>query len=304
MPNVWTHIIFAEDLCKKIGREDLLETSAPLLNYGAQGPDPFFYHHFWPLAKDQQVSEAGMKLHTEQCGPFLLNMIKKGRTMENQVQAFILGYVSHHSLDRNTHPYIHYRAGYEKNKHQKLEVNIDTLMLKKHRGLDSWKSPAYKKFSLQLKKKPIAHLLESLIDEYYPEMSSSFPRHYILQSYRDMKQAQTILFDPWGWKNKVLGSMVSSFSHQPLSDEKDYLNEQKNLWRHPATNEAIRLSFLELYERAFSEAAELFSMILDYWDRDESYLLHNIEEILGNISYDTGLPLSLNYTNVYSDPIV
>ncbi len=58
-----------------------------------------------------------------------MDLIERAKNRDDQVRAFVFGFITHHILDRNTHPYIHYRAGYEGNDHQKLEVFIDTLMM-------------------------------------------------------------------------------------------------------------------------------------------------------------------------------
>ncbi|UOQ46514.1 zinc dependent phospholipase C family protein [Halobacillus salinarum] len=304
LPNVWTHCLFAEDLCRELKENHLVETSSGALNFGAQGPDPFFYHNFWPFKADQGVSEIGMKLHTEKCGPFLLDMIENGKNAKNQQQAFILGYISHHMLDRNTHPYIHYHSGYEGNKHQELEVIIDTCMLERLRGLKSWKNPVYQKLSLQDSSHSILSMLRSLILSHFPGLDSRLNGDYIKKSYQDMRLAQRILFDPVGWKNRLLGSFVSSYSHQPLKDRKDYLNDTKRTWKHSATLQESNQSFIELYEKAFSETAALWRSILNYWQTSSKVIHASITDHLGDISYDTGLPLREEKVNQFSEPIV
>ncbi|ARI78131.1 hypothetical protein HM131_15290 [Halobacillus mangrovi] len=304
LPNIWTHILFADTLCEKIDREDLLNTSAAPLHVGAQGPDPFFYHNFWPFLPDDQVEEVGMKLHTEQCGPFLLDMIERGTYHKNPIQAFILGFVSHHILDRTTHPYIHYHAGYEENKHQELEVIIDTLVLNKYKGIRTWKTPVHKEIAMGHWKKPMTDLLESLIETHYPGISDRYPNDFVEKSYSHIRIAQRVLYDPWGWKNKRFSSLVGPFSHQPIEKELDYLNEQRTSWHHPATNEEMVDSFLDLYEVALTEGKQAFVDILSYWNDPQQVKWEKIKSIIGNVSYDTGKPLEENHTNQYSKPIV
>ncbi|WP_176140715.1 zinc dependent phospholipase C family protein [Halobacillus salinus] len=303
MPNTWTHILFVDQLCERIERKDLLETSSLALHIGAQGPDPFFYHRFLPFLSAGDGEGLGMQLHTQQCGPFLTDMIERGKEEKNTIQAYILGFVSHHYLDRVTHPYIHYYSGYEGNKHQELEVAIDTLMMQRVRNMRTWKIPVHKEL------KPdaidsISHFLSDLIVEHYSDWSTDRAKKITKRSYKDMYLAQKLLFDPWYWKNKFLGAFVSSFSHQPLKDNRDYLNETKATWHHSATNDPSADSFLELYESAAKKGADLFTDILHYWSTPSQELLKAIEVKIGNISYDTGRPLEENQTNLYSSPIV
>ncbi|MFD2924378.1 zinc dependent phospholipase C family protein [Halobacillus naozhouensis] len=305
MPNIWTHILFTEDVCDRLERQDIINTSSRFLNLGAQGPDPFFYYNFWPMFNNHDVPEVGMKLHKEKCGSFLLNIIQSGKSERNQSQAYILGFITHHILDRFTHPYIHYRAGYEGNKHQVFEVIIDTIMLDRYRDLKTWKTPAHRQIQLSKKEaKALAQWLEQEIYIQFPQVVQSVPSNYIVQSLLDIALAQRLLFDPSGWKNQLLGSLVSSFSHRPIEKEADYLNETNQEWKHSATGEILTASFINLYEEAFAEACNIIKRILQYWSSTNEELLAELEVLVGDISYDTGKPLSLELENYYSDPIV
>ncbi|MCA0969695.1 zinc dependent phospholipase C family protein [Halobacillus litoralis] len=304
MPNTWTHILFIDELCTRTGRQDLLEACRLPLHIGAQGPDPFFYHQFWPFLPEGEGESLGMQLHTENCGWFLMDLIEKGTTKKSKEQAFILGFVSHHCLDRITHPYIHYHAGYEGNKHQVLEVAIDTVMMERKRGLKTWRTPVHKELKPHTLLNNLTDMLSELIERHYPNWSKEKAAPVIQQSYKQMYQAQRILYDPWNWKNKTFPSLVSSFSHQLLEGATDYLNERNHDWNHSATNETFNQSFLDLYDEALREGEDLISDILAYWSSPSSELLKSIEQKVGNRSYDTGRPLTENQTNLYSSPIV
>ncbi|WP_431800288.1 zinc dependent phospholipase C family protein [Halobacillus andaensis] len=303
MPNIWTHILFAEDICMKIEIDELLATSERFLYLGAQGPDPFFYYNFWPKLKDHGVNNLGLQLHKEECGRFLMDLIIQGASLKNHKQAYILGFVSHHILDRVTHPYIHYKAGYDGNKHQALEVAIDTIMLEKQRHVQTWKVPVAPLIRLtRRERKELSTLLEPTISKYY--FSRNLPKRFIEKSFKDLVNAQRILFDPHGWKNKWLGSLVSSFSHQPIEDHIDYLNSERTIWHHSATYEQHTDSFNDLYLEALEEASTLILLILHYWTTKEHKTIKEVELLLQNISYDTGTPLAQNHDNLFSNPIV
>ncbi|MBN9656358.1 zinc dependent phospholipase C family protein [Halobacillus sp. GSS1] len=304
MPNIWTHILFVDQLCEELDRKDLLETSPASLHMGAQGPDPFFYHNFLPFLPDKEVAEIGMLMHTERCGPFLMDMIERGKSEKNSVQSFILGFVSHHLLDRHTHPYIHYHAGYEENKHQELEVALDTVMLNREKSLKTWKNPVHTKIKMGKQVLPISSFMHGLLDKHYPEVTTKHKKKVIQESFFHIQAAQRVLYDPWKWKNHWFGSLVSSFSHQPINEDKDFLNENRTEWRHSATNEKRNESFLDLYAQAKNEGILLFKYIFEYWKTGSSEVLAHIQKIIGNISYDTGEPLEKMLVNRYSHPIV
>ncbi|RDY72099.1 hypothetical protein DXT76_03930 [Halobacillus trueperi] len=304
MPNIWTHILFVDQLCEELDRKDLLETSPAPLHMGAQGPDPFFYHNFLPFLPDKKVAEIGMLMHTEKCGPFLMDMIERGKSEKKLIQAFILGFVSHHILDRHTHPYVHYHAGYEENKHQELEVLLDTVMLHRERNLETWKNPVHKKIKIGKQIRPISSFMHSMLSHHYPEITTKHKKKVIQESFFHIQAAQRVLYDPWKWKNQWFGSLVSSFSHQPIAEKRDFLNESRMEWYHPATNEKRAESFLDLYEQAKNEGTLLFQYIFEYWKTGSPDVLAHIQEIVGNISYDTGEPLEKMLTNQYCHPIV
>ncbi|HLQ71916.1 MAG TPA: hypothetical protein VK142_08940, partial [Bacillota bacterium] len=219
------------------------------------------------------------------------------------IQAYVFGYITHHILDRNAHPYIHYKAGYSGNNHQKLEVFIDTIMMEKFHHLKTWKVPVHKEINVGFSiNKDIVDLLHQTIKTHFPKVSFDTTA-YIQKAYKDMKRALKILSDPYGWKNKILKSLVSAYSHRPIKDDIDYLNMQHTTWHHPATNEACTKSFVDLYNQGRVEGITILTEVLKYWYHGQDNRTV-IKDLLGNVSYDTGKPLSLNLKNKYSYPIV
>lgn len=305
MPNVWTHIHFGETAAKRIGY-----TPPPgnenYFKLGTQGPDPFFYHRFWPWLNEKPVSEVGGNIHYRECGPFLTKLIRCGNESDPLLQAYILGFVTHHLLDRNAHPYINYRSGNEGNKHQKLEMIIDTLLMEKWRGLRTWKTPVYKEIFVGTSLyKPVQDTLEDLIKTFFPETAAQMPVNYINQSYRDMIKALRLLYDPRGWKNNLLRQYVSSFSYQKVTDNADFLNNNRKEWLHPVDQEEKRHeSFVDLYDNAIQEGDMILPAILDYWTEPSQEKLNDIKEKLGNLSYDTGKDCTRSVTNQYFEPIL
>lgn len=297
-------MLFCEDVVDAVKNPYSLTEHKAYMNLGAQGPDPFFYYNFWPWIKDEPVHEIGMLLHTKHCGSFLVDLIEAAKEMDKRVQAYVFGFITHHILDRNAHPYIHYRAGYEGSNHQKLEVLIDTQMMKKYHNLKTWKVPVYKKINVgHSLDKEIAGLLNTTINEHFPEVNrDSFS--YIQKAYRDMKRALKFLADPYGWKNVILKPLIGAYSHQPIKNGVDYLNMDNNVWHHSATNEPSTKSFIDLYNQGRTEGIEIMTEVLSYWQsRDETYK-EKLTELIDDISYDTGKPLQLNLENKYAEPIV
>lgn len=303
MPNIWTHILFCQEMVDAMQTKPTFLEDTTYLNLGAQGPDPFFYHHFWPWMKKDSVNEIGTLLHTKHCGDVIMDLIMFSKDQNDHVKAYVFGFVTHHVLDRHTHPYIHYRAGYEGSNHQKLEVRIDTLIMKKYKHINTWEYPVHKKIDVGSKiDQDLQNLLHTTIKKHFPEVEQETSR-YIQKAYKDMKLAFKILSDPYGWKNVLLGPLISAYSHRPIKDSIDYLNEHRQKWHHSANNEVSTKSFLDLYSEAKTEGFDILSELLNYWNHEEDRA-SKLRELIGHISFDTGLPLSLGLSNSYSDPIV
>ncbi|HEX7065032.1 MAG TPA: zinc dependent phospholipase C family protein [Bacillales bacterium] len=305
MPNVWTHIYFGEDVAKKSGYSVPSEDVKPYFRLGAQGPDPFFYHNFWPWKKEKPVAEIGGKIHKEACGPFLMEMIQYGsqRSADLYLQAYILGFLTHHILDRNAHPYIIYCSGNDDNNHQRLEVIIDTLLMEEFRGVKTWKTPVFEQIDIgKHLYSSIRDMLSSLIERFFPEEAALMPPNYIDDSYRDMIKGLKVLFDPLGWKNKAFRKQVSAFSYQKVNDDKDYLNRERKSWYHPADdNEKHHESFDDLLQKAEQEGIRILTAVLDYWNNGQEHSCEGIQKELQNLAYDTGkdctLPLEIRHFN-------
>ncbi|MFD1735089.1 zinc dependent phospholipase C family protein [Bacillus salitolerans] len=307
MPNVWTHILFGNKVIERAELHNMVEDVRTYFQLGTQGPDPFFYHNYWPW-KSKPVTLIGERIHYEQCGPFLMKMIQHGyeNKSDSKLLAYILGFVTHHLLDRNTHPYIIYRSGNEENRHQKLEIIIDTILMKRWKNIDTYKVPVYKEIYIgPTLYNPIRSMLSKLIQDTFPKEADTMPADYVNKSYQYMIHALKVLHDPLGWKNRILKKRISPFSYQKNVEDKDYLNEQKTEWLHPTNEDEASVDcFLTLFQNAEKEGVDILTLIWNYWHTGEPECLKTISEKLGNLSYDTGKDCTLMLENRYFKPIL
>jgi len=303
MPNIWTHILFSQDVMKQLNQEISDQKLKNYLHLGAQGPDPFFYHNFWPWQKDQRINDLALMIHQKKCGPLLLDMIKLTNDNEN-VRTYVTGFLTHHILDRVSHPYIHYKSGYETHNHQKLETMIDTIMVEKYRSFKTWITPVATEIDVGKKlDNELSNMMETLIQNHFGK-DVDIDDGFFQKSYQDMKKVLKIVYDPKGWKTKRLSSLIPPISHRPIEDDVDYLNENRKTWYHSATNEPSNKSFIDLYDDAIEEAKKLLEVVFVYWKTKSEEDLSLVEQTLGNVSYDTGRPLDEAVENRYADPIV
>lgn len=300
MPNLWTHILFAEEIAKKSNIDTSEFRNA--FRFGAQGPDPFFYYNFWPWLKDKSVTRIGGKIHTEHCGEFLIEMLKLVREKNDQLaKYYALGFIAHHVLDRNAHPYIIYKSGEEGNKHQVLETTLDTILAQEYLGIETWTTPIYKEIYLG---ESLPNSINSLIVTLLKQVHKlSGVDNLFNHSYQQMQKALKVLYDPMGYKNLVLGKMISPYSHQKTFPDRDYLNLMHKEWYHPA-DLAIKSteSFYDILARAEEEGTKIFSAIDNYFNGENN--LEAVKALIGDISYESGLPCGTKYELKYFDPIV
>ncbi|HLR66564.1 zinc dependent phospholipase C family protein [Virgibacillus alimentarius] len=292
MPKIWTHILFCEDILDTIIGPHPFSQNETFIKLGAQGPDLFLYYNFWPWSTNKEhIHAISNFLHTERCGNFIVDLIKAAKDKNEKVRSYVFGFITHHLLDRNTHPYIYHLAQALHHEPQELEVKIDTLMMERFHRLKTWKAPAYKEIDIGFRmNKDIASLLHDLIKKYNQKIRGQNAA-YIHKSYRDMKLALRLFSDPYGWKNKLFPSYVSLYSHQPVNDHIDYLNLQKTTWYHPVTKKPSLESFIDLYENARAEGLEIITEVLNYWHSENAFVPKKLLQLIGNKSYQTGMSL-------------
>ncbi|WP_238654694.1 zinc dependent phospholipase C family protein [Paenibacillus piscarius] len=325
MPNIWMHLEYGQQLAEEFSGRfpflTLLDQQQQLYNLGCQGPDFLLYHSFLPWSKDTGALRLGDLMHTENCGPVLIDFWKATLSLEGteqeQARLYFLGFLTHHLLDRNLHPYINWKAGYKYRDHQRFEIDLDTLFMCRRRAFQTWKNPAWSRIDAGRRLPGVVHrILHSTALEYYPAAMDSLPVEIWQSAYRDMVLAQRCLYDPLGWKKAITwGRTRRMFSRKLTAREErlDYLNEQHAEWRHPALYSEVRTdSVWDLWEAALAEGRIVLGALADWLDcagtaaadrNAASRKLGAFAAVLGNRSYDTGKDCSLNLHNQYADPI-
>lgn len=320
MPNIWMHIEYGQQLASEFrGRFpflDHLEQQKRLYNLGCQGPDFLLYHSFLPWSRDTGALRLGDLMHTQSCGPVLTGFWAAAQALEGaeavQTQLYFLGFLTHHLLDRNLHPYINWKAGYKFRDHQRFEIDLDTLFMSRLRGINTWQNSAWTQIDTGARLPvPIHHILHATASEYYPEAVGRLPAEIWQSAYRDMVLAHRCLYDPKGWKKALTwGRTRRLFSRKLTAHEErlDYLNEQHSEWRHSALYSEVRTeSVWELWEQALEEGRTVLGALADWLECTDAMeagrRLEYFKSVLGDRSYDTGKECSMNLQNQYAEPI-
>jgi hypothetical protein len=313
MPNIWTHLIFGKELLEKLQHEAMLRDTQlkHVFNLGCQGPDFLFYHNFWPWNRDKTMPQLGSGMHAKECGPFLLSLLKhvQGRGLYNPAVIYMLGFISHHILDRNMHPYIFYKSGFKKWHHQRFEIIMDTLIVRKKLGLETWSTPVWKEIYVgeQFPLGIVNALLEAST-ACYPTLTKTVSAKDWDDAYRDMIKAQKLFHDPKGIKRVLTLSQIEPLVYKRKLVPLDYLNEQHLAWHCPTSREeTYTTSVWDMWDLALEDGFNVLQeaiAILQEGKSVENTDYSTFEKFLGDRSYETGKPCSSGLEITYVNPMI
>ncbi|MFC5452997.1 zinc dependent phospholipase C family protein [Paenibacillus aestuarii] len=309
MPNIWTHLIFGQELLTHMGHTNVMNDKQlkHVLSLGCQGPDFLFYHNFLPWKKDKKLSTLGSSMHTDACGPFLLDLVRQvqGRGLYNPAVLYVLGFLTHHILDRNMHPYVFYKSGFKKWNHQRFEVIMDTIVLKRKRGLSTWETPVWKEI----------YVGEAFPLGIVPALSRSASKHYPVaadlsendwnDAYRDMIRAQKLFHDPSGIKRLLTLGQIAPFVYTKKPAPLDYMNEAKAVWNCPTSlAETYTYSVWDLWDIALEDGLTVLHAAIRALQSGKDADFAAFSHVLGNRSYETGKPCGEGHEIVHVQPII
>ncbi|MBW7474482.1 zinc dependent phospholipase C family protein [Paenibacillus oenotherae] len=329
MPNIWTHLIFGQKVMELIGEKQLI--SAPehlrMFNMGCQGPDFLFYHHFLPWQKDKTMNKLGSEMHNRQCGPVMMHLLDSvsSRSLPpataDPALVYALGFVLHHILDRNMHPYVFSRSGFRKWDHQRFEVMMDTLIVRKLLGLETWKTQVWREINNNgILPETIIDAFEQATAIYYPELAPRVRRDYWQGAIRDMIRAQRLFYDPRGIRRVLTFGQIEPLVYKRNMPALDILNESRSPWLDPVegkkkNNESV----WDLWDEAIEDGISVIAAILEWFREqhrqggkplpsdDAATRVHVLREaaagLIGSRSYETGLSCESGAEIRHADPI-
>mgnify|MGYP001160561011 CR=1 FL=1 len=329
MPNVWAHFLFGHTIMERLGEQEWLsdEETRKWFNLGCQGPDFLFYHRFLPWHKNTIMNQLGSDMHNYECGPVLMDLLDavSGRlsTKEGRYSAaYGLGFVLHHVLDRNMHPYVFSRSGFRKWDHQRFETAMDTIIASRLFGIETWRTPVWKEISPS---KPLPNTLleafENIAAVRFPQLASAIKSEYWHEAMRDMISAQRLFYDPTGIRRLLTFGKIEPLSYRKNLPDYDWMNEQELPWLDPVDGKTLHtVSAWTLWEQAIEDALAVTSAALTMiretnianeartvtaeLELNRSFEVRSaVEELLGSRSYETGLSCASGEMIRYADPI-
>lgn len=313
MPDVVTHATFAKEIFNKLEEgklKSVLMKHKYIYYLGAQGPDVFYFFNLYYKNKIKGYKDLGNLLHDYHVGEFLnesFNYLKEN--YNEMLHSYLMGFICHHALDRNTHPYIYYMTGIydSKNKatkkfrgnHVRLERAIDSLFL-----INNWNMKPHKfkicknLFSYNIDEDVFIPFYNKVIHKVYGIDDSG---KVFINSIKNHRLYTKILYDPYGIKKLFArgidclinrrGKIVyeTLFYYHNINKSVDYLNLNHKEWKHPV--DALQIStksFLELYQTALKQGYNEIIHVNNYLENNSENLVVN------NLSYSTGRPWNEN----------
>ena len=145
MPAAISHYLLARRVLDDPAFDKSRSFSQNAFLWGAQGPDFFFTHRFFPWQKGESLKEIGERLHqTPPSSIFDFAQEYENGERGNDVSlSYVLGFLCHYALDSTAHPFVNYSAEmlHELVKpstvetcHHEVESNLDVVLLRYERA--------------------------------------------------------------------------------------------------------------------------------------------------------------------------
>lgn len=299
MPECYTHGYVA---AQALVRSAQVVASHPAFLAGANGPDPLVFYKFWHAKPQPNLLALAEKMHHEKTGEFLNTLVKLSITPVQQ--SYALGFLTHYASDCVLHPYFAamcQRDGpYQRpNGERWLASSFDSALYYKNFKTHTVSLHAGTPVLVGEDLAQVANLLHEVILLVYEKdvpvvvLSDTFHDNLAVRRQLISKRsgrkvmaglAERLIFSKKG-KDWIRSRIQPAPPLKPLPET----------WTNPYTGQTHNITAEEVLVEAENAGAMCVTAAMDYW-------LGNIdapqlEQILGNNDYFTGLPADLPAEN-------
>lgn len=297
MPDFASHHLFAQKSYTSLSAVNRrVVDEFPLAYYwGAQGPDPFFYHR--SMFSGQIMLRYGRMLHrhrTSSLFDWLAGYVYRQRDTEDYrlLQSYLMGFACHYALDRTIHPYVHYWVKQQRaarpeasasTLHAELESDVDCeLFFHAYKyPCTHWKPEELYKPTDELKT-PLTAMYFNLLFDVYKQVASPQELEAL---WGDCRAAICLLYAP----NMLLrgaGAIVDLISLSP-----DFVGA--HIKRERAGWDALNLRHRPWYNLAEEKSVSRTSSILDLMDEAAALTKKLTPKLMTTARKGTALPRDL-----------
>ncbi len=258
-------------------------------------------------------------------GQFFENIVDEAHKLSDEEEkqiaySYIAGYLTHYTLDVNTHPYIYYKSGFSQKEynpfkvrysllHRKLETNIDQMM----HNIATTNIPRKEKIWELVKGEEkqldvISKILSNAINNVYDRRTTAKDIRkslkvmtFFIKILNNITPSQRQIMELG--ENITIGeNVVTSLIQDTKHHSLDFLNLKKSHWHMPWDKDYKQnTSFIELYNKAIEEGVQLISSLSDYaYNRISN---QELMDMIKNKSLKTGEDSDLDIKFKYHDII-
>ena len=308
MPSSIVHAYIGLDTLKKLNNKPKSIIEKHIDNYKVycQNMDVLYFYHILLLFPNK-VQELGHKIHHGKTNDFFKILIDDNKeNKDHELFTFIAGLITHYKADSIIHPFVNYQTT-TKNEtkrfddHFVIETYLDNYFISKRMNVNYRKYNNTKFVFNYQKKDIIKNEITKLYKELYnyPNMGKKYYR-----ALAEMKFVfNYIRYDRFGIKKNIYKLIdLNPFKNIPrvrylsynfdIGDIEHYLNNDHSMWHNPSKKELTSTkSFNDLYDDVISESSIIINELYEYIFNNKKV---DLDKLIGNYSYATGLPLSPN----------
>jgi len=309
MPALVTHYIYSQKMVNKSETSYLhqvVNKYKNVFNLGAQGPDLFLFYHKIPLIQSDgaQINKLGSRLHIDKVNELLSSLITQAKDNMNEILiSYVAGFLTHHALDSQTHPFVIYSTGsplqMSKYAHVMFENQIDIGVLQENKLTMQDVVPYKLVKTTKQEKKTIANLLVKALKEAF---SIEISTKIIDDCMRDILIVERILYDKTGKKVAFLEKLESLLHCEGLAtsmvvptkydDVLDAMNYRQDSWCNPTSEKMVSYeSFLQMGQKAIDLGKKELETFENYLLGKQE--LNDLIKIIGGRSYETNVDVNV-----------
>lgn len=303
MPSTITHAYIGTETLKKlhIAPKKMIQKHFDNYQIYCQNMDVLYFYKIL-LLKENKIQKIGHLFHTEKVFDAFNIMIQDNKqNQDEELFTFIAGLIVHYKTDAIMHPFIDYLAHSKKrldqiNKHFEIETYFDNYLVNKN-------NHNYQKTN---NSQSIFHYTkEKIIEEEITKVFNTLfgAKEIGKKYYRALKEMkfvfQHLRYDKRGIKKRLYQIIDKNpfhirktgylSYHFPL-DKDQYLNLHHDTWfNYQDKNKTSNKSFFDLYDEVINSSKEIINLLYQYIFENKEI---DLEKIIGNNSYSTGLPIS------------
>ena len=315
MPSIYTHNYFARDTYKKLENEKIRHIDNKIYyEIFAQSFDNLFFYDFFIPTCGKKYRKLGYYAQKHNVWLYFKNIIeyiKNNNLYTDENLGYLYGSLAHYAMDSSCHPYIHYISGKVNKKnlketrkyignHAKNEIMIDAIYYYKEHNEKYYKYKLYKELIPKIK------FPKNLIDNIDYVFKETFDKdnigHVFNKSYIHMRYSyKYLMYDRTGVKTflyKLVDTITphknfkaNNYSNHISDVDISVMNEKRNTWIHPITGDKHNESFEDLYDIAQKNLISYIKICNKYFDN--KCTLKEVEKVIGNTSYSSGLDASI-----------